>query len=122
MRDIGRGTRWAAMVVGVAVALLGAGCAKGPANPTVPASSRPSSPAKVVIVSPRNGEVFQRGIVPVRVRLTGGHIVPRTSLHITPTTGHLHQYLDGRLYSMNYRLADALRGVKPGLHQLRIEF
>jgi hypothetical protein len=60
--------------------------------------------------------------VTVRVHLAGATIVPATTKNITPTTGHLHLSLDGKLISMNYQATQTLPEVPPGLHVLKVEF
>ena len=120
------GRRAATAAALVAIALVGAACGggKGPGGggTTATPSARPSTPATVRIESPTNGETFPAGTIPVRIALKGARIVPRTSLHITPTTGHLHLYLDNQIVSMNYRATASLKSVRPGLHDLRVEF
>jgi len=85
-------------------------------------SPRPSSPAQVVILSPKNGSTVNGPTVRVRVRLTGAVIVPATTTHITPTQGHLHVYLDGKIVSMNFSDNATLPNVPPGRHLLDVEF
>jgi hypothetical protein len=119
------------LLAGIAVvAALAAGCGgNGNANtgggfttsPLPVASNRPSSPAKVTILSPRNGEVVHSSVLHVRLRLQHARIVIPTSTHITPTTGHVHLYLDNKIVSMNYGLDNRIR-VTPGTHYLRVEF
>jgi hypothetical protein len=113
----------AAMVtVAVGLAACGGGSGGDGAGSTTP-GPRPSSPAKVTIETPTNGESFKAGVtIPVEVQLTGARIVRRTTTHITPTTGHLHLYLDNSLVSMNYKTTNELKGVKPGMHVMKIEF
>jgi len=94
-------------------------------NPA-PASVRPRSTATIRILEPAPNQVFHAGggdytRVPVRLRLVGGRIVPYTSQHLTPDTGHVHLYIDGRLVSMSYSL-DASVFVPPGTHKLLAEF
>ena len=106
-----------------ALALVGGACSKsGTATPA--ASPRPSSPAKIAFASPTNGQSFSGAPtdVPVRLSLSGGRIVAQTTTHITPTTGHVHLYLDNRIVSMNYQLDAVVTSVKPGQHILRAEF
>jgi Family of unknown function (DUF6130) len=113
----------AAGVVGIALLAAACGGGSGPGDGTsTQPSARPSSPAKVAIESPKNGQTFTSGTIPVRIKLTGARIVPRTSLHITPTTGHLHLYVDDQIVSMNYKAVATLKDIKPGLHDLRVEF
>ena len=107
----------------VAAALVLAGCSGGTASAgsTTPAA-RPSSPAKLSILSPANGEVIKGSVVQVRLKLENAKIVPATTTHITPTTGHVHLFLDDRIISMNYQLDNTIANVKPGSHVLRVEF
>jgi hypothetical protein len=48
-------------------------------------------------------------------------VAPTTS-NIDPRKGHIHLYLDGRIVSMNYKLADTVGNVKPGPHTIKAEF
>ena len=88
-------------------------------------SARPSSTARIFIVSPRPGQVFrargQLAEVPVKLHLQGGKIVPFTSTHLVPNTGHVHLYLDGALIQMTTTLHRTV-GTLPGSHHLRAEF
>jgi hypothetical protein len=88
-----------------------------------PALGRPSTTARLEIVSPRPGEAFHGdpASVAVGLRLTGGRIVPITSLRLVPNEGHIHLYLDGSLVSMTTGL-DALITASPGQHELTAEF
>ena len=109
----------------VGLGLLLAGCSSsagaGSGSSATP-TSRPSSPAKLTIVSPHNGQEVKGSTVHVRLRLKGARIVRPTTQHITPTTGHIHLYLDNRIISMNYHLTDTIPNVSPGTHVLRVEF
>ena len=49
----------------------------------------------------------------VVVSISGGTIVPYTSNDVTPTTGHIHIYLDGQLYYMSFS-TDATIPIQPG--------
>jgi hypothetical protein len=84
---------------------------------------RPSTRARLTIVSPREGEVVRGNpaVVDVRLRLVGGRIVPLTSLHFVPNAGHIHLYLDGGLVSMTPTLRATI-AAPPGSHVLRAEF
>lgn len=84
--------------------------------------ARPSSPAKVQIVTPTDGEVIHGSVVDVKVRLENATIVPVTTTNITPDQGHLHLYLDDQIESMNFSTSATLTAVQPGLHVLRVEF
>jgi len=84
---------------------------------------RPSTTARLTIVSPRPRDVLHGNpaVVDVRLRLVGGQIVPLTSLHLVPNAGHIHLYLDGGLVSMTATLRATI-AARPGSHVLRAEF
>jgi hypothetical protein len=86
-------------------------------------ATRPSSPATIQIVSPRNDQVFHGdpATVPIRVRVVGGRIVPFTTTKITPTTGHVHVLIDSVLVTMTASTSTTAR-VSPGSHVLVAEF
>jgi len=88
-----------------------------------PSLGRPSSRARLEIVSPGPGEVFRGdpSSVVVALRLEGGTVVPFTSLRLVPNEGHIHLYLDGSLVSMTTGL-EARIAALPGRHELRAEF
>jgi hypothetical protein len=102
----------------VACSGSGGGSSSSPAVPT----SRPSSPAKLRILSPSNGQTVHGSTVNVRIELSGARIVRAVTKDITPTKGHLHVFLDDSLVSMNYGLSDQVHVKKPGTHVLRVEF
>jgi hypothetical protein len=112
------------LAVAMAVAVLASACSTGmdAAGDTSTPDVRPSSPAKVAILSPTNGQVVHGSNVKIRIRLTGAKIVPATTTDIVPTKGHLHVYLDEQIVSMNFKLTGDIGGLKPGLHVLRVEF
>ena len=117
--------RRAGVAIALAAALMMTAC--GSTNGSAdggspPPSPRPSSPAQITIVSPKEGSVVRGPSVVVRVKLTGATIVPATTKNITPTTGHLHLSLDGKLISMNYQATQTLPDVPPGPHVLKVEF
>jgi hypothetical protein len=88
-----------------------------------PSLGRPSTVARLEILSPHEGEVFRGAPVsiPVDLRLVGGTVVPFTSLRLLPDAGHIHLYLDRSLVSMTTGL-DAQIAASPGQHELRAEF
>ncbi|MFI5200684.1 MAG: hypothetical protein ACHQXL_09965 [Candidatus Limnocylindrales bacterium] len=86
-----------------------------------PAGSRPSSPAIVEIVSPTLNEVVTGPTLHVVISLKNATIVPATTTNISPTTGHVHLYVDNVLVSMNYGLTQDLP-VHPGTYVLKAEF
>jgi hypothetical protein len=107
----------------VVAALVLAGCSSGTASAgsTTP-TARPSSPANLSILSPSNGEVIKGSVVHVRLKLQNAKIVKATTQNITPTTGHMHLFLDDKIISMNYQLDNTIANVQPGNHVLRAEF
>jgi len=111
------------LLAAVLTATLCAACSSSTSNPSRDAASaRPSSPARLTIVSPTNGTVFRTGNVPIRIRLQDARIVPSTTTAIVPNQGHLHVYVDDQIVGMNYGLTDVLHHVTAGIHSLRVEF
>ncbi len=106
---------------GAAACSNGSGGGSGSGS-TTPPQARPSSTAKLALISPTQGEVFTTSTIPVKVSLQDARIVPTTSTNLKPNEGHLHLYLDNQIVSMNYQADAVLHDVKPGQHLLRIEF
>jgi hypothetical protein len=111
-----------ALVATLLLTACGGGGDGGGGGGTPTPGARPSSPAQISIVSPKEGSVVRGPSVLVRVKIVGATIVPATTRAITPTTGHLHLSLDGKLISMNYQATQTLPDVPPGTHVLKIEF
>jgi hypothetical protein len=111
------------LAAGLAAASLVLAVVLPPVLRPVVAAGRPSSTARLRIVSPAPGATFRGdpARVPVRLSLAGARIVPFTSTKLRPDEGHLHLYLDGALVSMSYALDKQLE-VMPGTHQLEAEF
>jgi hypothetical protein len=124
-----RRRRWAWAAALLAVAVLGlAACSGGdgggsgaPATTATPAAPRPSSPAKLTIESPTNGQTVKEGSE-LRLALDGAKIVNRTTTRIQGDEGHLHLLVDGKLVNMNYGLRQRLPQLTPGQHVLQVEF
>ena len=121
-------TRRARAAVLLAVAALAlAACSGGdggsaaPATTTV-AAARPSSPAKLTIETPRNGQTVRQARPEVRLNLVGAKIVSQTTTHIQGDEGHIHLIVDGKLVNMNYGLSQRLPQLTPGQHVLQVEF
>jgi hypothetical protein len=87
------------------------------------ASLRPSTNAKITILSPRPHQVLRGDPVTIQVRLrvTGARIVTQTSTHLSPDKGHIHLYLDGMLVTMAYATSTTIEA-SPHIHRLRAEF
>jgi hypothetical protein len=108
----------------LAALVVGAACSKGSASQGGTPAPRPSSTAKLQILSPTNGQVFKGSsvTVPVELSLEGARIVAATTTNITPDTGHVHLYLDNQIVTMNFSLTDQVPNVSTGSHILRAEF
>ncbi len=95
--------------------------------PTLPGGlgQRPSTPVKITLLSPTNGEVVHGTSVLVRVSVTGGNVTTTTTKpgDITPTLGHVHLYLNNQLIYMAYTLQQMVTGLHPGLeYTMHAEF
>ena len=117
----------AAALAGVLLLAAGlAGCGGDSGAGASPTSGtlgpRPSSPAKLAIVWPRNGAAVPAVGAPLRVRLSNAKIVNITSRNIKPDEGHIHVLVDERLVTMNYQLKGKLPKLDAGTHVVRVEF
>jgi hypothetical protein len=83
---------------------------------------RPSSPATVTILAPKEGAVVSGAAVVVKTELEGGKVVQPSVTKITPTTGHIHLLVDGKVVSMDFGLSHTLHDLEPGTHTLHVEF
>jgi hypothetical protein len=111
----------ALVVVAIFVGACSPGAAATPSAGLASLGPRPSSPATVAIVAPVTGARVTGTSVHVVLTLTGAQIVPATTTAISPTTGHVHLYVDNQLVSMNYGLEQDIP-VTPGSHVLKAEF
>lgn len=84
-------------------------------------SGRPSTTAKITIVSPAPNAVITGGTVHVVVQVTGATVVDDTNEDIRPDQGHVHLYLDNALWYMQYSLTKDIP-VSPGTYVLKAEF
>lgn len=110
-----------ALLAGALVACSGPG-SSGSATPTSSSiGSRPSSPAVVGIVEPKNGATVTGSILHVVLSLKDAVIVKQTSTDIRPDQGHVHLYVNNVLVSMNYGLVQDLP-VHTGTYVLKAEF
>jgi hypothetical protein len=108
-------------------ALVASACGGGgtpSASTTTPTTvaARPSSTAKLTILSPKTGSVVHGTSVDLRIALEGARIVKQTSTTLRPDEGHVLVLLDGQLISMNYGLTDSIPNLTPGQHLLQVEF
>lgn len=114
--------RWECTMLLVGALLVG-GCASGstPSSQPAPTQPRPKSTATIAISAPTPGAVVTGPTVSVRITLTGGRIVSQTTTNITPSEGHIHLLVDGKVVSMTYG-ADQEITVTQGRHLLEAEF
>ena len=123
-----RRVRAAVLLAAAALALTVAGCSSGDGGSaattatTVAAAPRPSSQAKLTIVSPRNGQTVSQDRPEVRLGLDGGKIVNQTTTRVQGDEGHIHLHVDGKLVDMNYGLRQRLPQLPPGQHVVQVEF
>jgi len=89
---------------------------------TTAIARRPSSPAKLSIVSPRNGQTVRQLRPALRLDLRGAEIVNLTTTRIRGDQGHIHLFVDGKLVTMNYGLRERLPQLTPGQHVVQVEF
>jgi hypothetical protein len=110
------------ILVPVMLGVLGLALTAGAWAPkSKPSKNRPVTQARLAITAPTPNEITGPD-VPLHLELTGGVIVPQSSTRLTPTEGHVHLYVDGKLVSMTYGLSDDLKNLSPGPHSLRAEF
>jgi hypothetical protein len=127
MRRVRRHRPGRALAV-VALAALGLAACSGDggdgASPpaTTAVAQRPSSPAKLSIVSPRNGQTVHQRRPALRLDLRGAEIVNLTTTRIRGDQGHVHLFVDGKLVTMNYGLRESLPQLTPGQHVVQVEF
>jgi len=126
---VARPRRRALVVAVLAVAVLAlaacsdtdGGGSAAPATTTAAAAPRPSSPARLTIMTPRNGQTVKEG-AELRLGLDNARIINQTTTRIQGDEGHIHLLVDGKLVNMNYGLRQRLPELAPGQHVLQVEF
>ena len=98
------------------------GGSDAPATTTAVAAARPSSPAKLTIEIPRQGQTVDQDRAQLILALDGGKIVNQTTTRIQGDEGHIHLHVDGKLVDMNYGLRQRLPALPPGQHVVQVEF
>jgi hypothetical protein len=93
-----------------------------PATTTAVAAARPSSPAKLIITRPKNGQTVRQQRPELHLELDGGKIVSQTTTRVQGDEGHIHLHVDGKLVAMNYGLRQRLPALPPGQHVVQVEF
>ena len=111
-----------AAALGLAACSSGDGGSAQPAATTAAAAARPSSPAKLTIESPRNGQTVRQARPEVRLELVGAKIVNQTTIRVQGDEGHIHLLVDGKLVAMNYGLRQRLPQLPSGQHVIQVEF
>jgi hypothetical protein len=120
-----RAAALAAVVAALAVTACSGGDDGGSAAPTTTAAAvadRPSSPAKLVIETPRQGQTVNQDRPELVLALDGGKVVNQTTTRVQGDEGHIHLYVDGKLVTMNYGLRQRLPKLPPGQHVVQVEF
>ncbi|MEA2931743.1 MAG: hypothetical protein QOI56_528 [Actinomycetota bacterium] len=101
-----------------AVALAAGGCSsKSPSS----ATARPTTPARLSIVSPMPNEVTKPDLT-IQLKLDGAEVVPTTTGPLRPDQGHVHVSVDGQLVSMAFGTSQDLHALAAGTHSLQAEF
>ncbi len=77
------------------------------------AADRPSSPAKLTIETPRQGQTVKQARPELVLALDGGKVVNQTTTRVQGDEGHIHLYVDGKLVTMNYGLRQRLPQLPP---------
>lgn len=107
------------LALGILVAALVTLAACG--SSSKPAAARPTTTARLQIVSPAANEVTGPN-VDLKLDLIGARIVPQTTGPLSPSEGHIHVSVDGKLVSMAYGTEQPLTGLTPGSHMVQAEF
>ena len=122
--------RLRAAVLLAALALAVAACSGGgddggpdaTATTAAAVADRPSSPAKLTIETPRQGQTVDQDRAQLILALDGGKIINQTTTRIQGDEGHIHLHVDGKLVDMNYGLRQRLPQLPPGQHVVQVEF
>ncbi len=127
MQRLPRRLRAAVLLAALALAVAacsGGGDDGGPdaTATTAAAADRPSSPAKLTIETPRQGQTVDQDRAQLILALDGGKIVNQTTTRIQGDEGHIHLHVDGKLVDMNYGLRQRLPQLPPGQHVVQVEF
>ena len=128
MQPLPRRLRAAVLLAALALAVAacsGGGDDGGPdatATTAAAVADRPSSPAKLTIETPRQGQTVKQDRPELVLDLDGGKVVNQTTTRVQGDEGHIHLYVDGKLVTMNYGLRQRLPQLPPGQHVVQVEF
>ncbi len=119
----GRPVRAALVVVVVALVVAAGLSACAPDNSSSSqTTTRPRTPAMLQIVSPTPNQVTGPN-VDLKMALEGAMVVsPSQVTGISPTQGHIHVSVDGKLVSMTFGLSQRLSNLSSGTHTVQAEF
>jgi hypothetical protein len=110
------------MSIASAIVLILVGAACSSSSTAKQTAQRPSTTAKVEIVSPTAGQVVTGTTLHVVLKLTGGTIIPTsTTTPLGSNEGHIHLLDNGSVVSMAYGTEQDI-SVTPGTHLLQAEF
>jgi hypothetical protein len=84
-------------------------------------STRPTTSARLVIDYPQPNNQVPPDFT-LKLHLVGARVVSRTTGKLSPTEGHIHVSIDGKLVSMAYGESQDLHGLEGGQHVLAAEF
>ena len=114
--------RRSALAVALLVVVFGLnGCGSDDKSSSQNAGERPTTNARIQIVSPTPNQVTGRD-VKVEVKLIGAREVPEVSGPLDPEEGHIHVSLDGVVVAMAYSESQMLTGLTPGQHAVQVDF
>jgi hypothetical protein len=92
-----------------------------PDSKTAKTVDRPTTPAKLQILSPEPNAVTGPS-VDLKLQLENASVVtPGTVSGVNPDEGHIHVSVDGKLVSMTFGLTQQIT-VKPGTHTVQAQF
>jgi len=117
-----RSTTALALALALLVGALATACAPGTSSSSTTSTTRPTTAAKLAILSPEPGATTGPSIL-LKLQLTGATVVsPQEVTGIVPTQGHIHVSVDGKLVSMAFGLTQPVRGLTPGQHTILASF
>lgn len=97
------------------------GCGSDDKSSSPNAGERPTTAARIQIVSPTPNQVTGPDVT-VQVKLIGAREVPEVSGPLNPEEGHIHVSLDGVVVAMAYSESQTLTGLTPGQHSVQVDF
>ena len=107
--------------LGVPIVLAALVTAGACSSKTASSSTRPVTNARLVITTPQPNQVMPPDFT-LQLQLIGARVVNRTTGKLSPTEGHIHVSIDGKLVSMAFGASQDLHGLTPGAHVLLAEF